>query len=272
MNQEYEESLARLNRLKHASNQDTNAILSKTKPVDHISSRTMWISLLLTVASELAIWWVYPLIYSKNLAGGQWQQNPLLVTYTIILAIAIYFCMGQGFFRWLNLLIALVPLAFLYLLYGQMSIQQVILLGLLPLTLILINITWLNLQNLLGLILFAGVATLSIPVVIFYQQNTFLTLPFLTSLFPLFLSYLYYMSSVFIPKGENKRITSLFFGVVFLLDVLTLPWNIWTLLAIVLIIFTWMVLINLSLKAKYRLSFLSFLQMITILAIFLQQQ
>ncbi|KRN31304.1 hypothetical protein [Weissella halotolerans] len=272
MNQEYEESLARLNRLKQTPNQNANAALANNQSVDHISSRTMWISLLLTVASELAIWWIYPLIYSKNLAGGQWQQNPLLVTYTIILAIAIYFCMGQGFFRWLNLLIALVPLGFLYFLYGQMSIQQIILLGLLPLTLILINITWLNLQNMLGLILFAGVATLSIPVVIFYQQNTFLTLPFLTSLLPLFLSYLYYMSSIFIPKGQKKRVISLFFGIVFLLDVLTLPWNSWTLLAIVLIVFTWMILINLSLKAKYRLSFLSFLQMITILAIFLQQK
>ena len=161
---------------------------------------------------------------------------------------------------------------FLYFLYKQVTTQQIILLGLLPLALLLINVKWLNLQNILGLIMYSGVATLAMPVVIFYQQNTFLTLPFILSLLPLLFSYLYYMSSIFVPTGRNKRATSLAFGIILLLDVLTLPWNLWTLLAIVIIVFTWMVLINLDLKPKYRMGIFSLLQAVTVLVIFLQQK
>ena len=85
-------------------------------------------------------------------------------------------------------------------------------------------------------------------------------------------SYLYYMSSIFVPTGRNKRATSLAFGIILLLDVLTLPWNLWTLLAIIIIVFTWMVLINLDLKPKYRMGIFSLLQAITVLVIFLQQK
>ncbi|MCW0927238.1 hypothetical protein [Weissella sp. LMG 11983] len=120
--------------------------------------------------------------------------------------------------------------------------------------------------------MYSGIATLAMPVVIFYQQNTYLTLPFILSLLPLLFSYLYYMSSIFVPTGRNKRATSLAFGIILLLDVLTLPWNLWTLLAIVIIVFTWMVLINLDLKPKYRMGIFSLLQAITVLVIFLQQK
>ena len=81
------------------------------------------------------------------------------------------------------------------------------------------------------------------------------------------------MSSIFVTTGRDKRATSLAFGIILLLDVLTLPWNPWTLLAIMIIVFTWMVLINLNLKAKYRMGvFFSLLQAITVLVIFLQQK
>ncbi|RRG18168.1 hypothetical protein D3P96_04405 [Weissella viridescens] len=266
----------RLNRLEQLNNVDDEPEHTPKRPHRRprpiYTDKMFWILMVVSVLSQLAIWWIYPLIYSKHLVGGPWQETPLLVFYSILLALATYLTFSYGLTSRINYLFILVPLAFIYFLYQQMTLQQIILLILLPLSLFLINISWLNLQNILGLILYSGVATLSLPVVIFYQQNTFLTTPFLMSLLPLFLCYLYYMSSIFIPDGQNKRITSLVFGIILLINVLTLPWNFWTFLAIGVIVVTWMVFINYDLKFKYRMGFLSFFEMVTVLIIFLQQR
>lgn len=273
MDQDYTNRLNRLDQLNTV--EETAGHTPKRphrRPQPIYTDKMFWVLMVVSVLSQLAIWWIYPLIYSKHLVGGPWQENPLLVFYSILLALATYLTFSYGLTSRINYLFILVPLAFIYFLYQQMTVQQIILLILLPLSLFLINISWLNLQNILGLILYSGIATLSLPVVIFYQQNTFLTTPFLLSLLPLFLCYLYYMSSIFIPDGQNKRITSLIFGIILLINVLTLPWNFWTFLAIVVIVITWMVFINYDLKFKYRMGFLSFFEMITVLIIFLQQR
>lgn len=276
MDQEYEERLSRLNRLNDLTSEPTPMKQQPSKkphrPKRMAIPYAALITLFISIISQLAIWWVYPLIYSRNLAGGQWQQNPLLVIYTILLAITVYFTIGQNRYKISTLAIAFVPVAFLYFLYQQMTGQQVLLLSLLPITLILINIKYLKLKNIIGLNLYAAIATLSVPVAIFYQQNTFLTIPFIYSLLPLFFSYLYYMASIFIMNPRHKRIASLIFGVILMIIVLTLPWNIWTLLAVVLIVFTWLILINLTIKTEYLFGILSSLQAITVLAIFLQQK
>jgi len=276
MDQEYEDRLSRLNRLNDLTTEPTIRKKQPTQPKKPKRTQTMpyaaLITLFLSIVSQLAIWWVYPLIYSRNLAGGQWQQNPLFVIYTILLAITVYFTIGQYRYRISTFAIALVPVVFLYFLYQQMTGQQVLLLSLLPITLILINIHHLKLKNIIGLNLYAAISTLSVPVAIFYQQNTFLTMPFIYSLLPLFFSYLYYMSSIFISNPRKKRLASFVFGVILMLIVLTLPWNIWTLLAVILIVFTWLILINLTIKTEYLFGILSVLQAITILAIFLQQK
>jgi hypothetical protein len=276
MDQEYEERLSRLNRLNDITAEPTPSHPKQPqKPIKKRATKftkAAAITLVISIISQLAIWWVYPLIYSRNLAGGQWQQNPLFVIYTILLAIAVYFTIGQSRYKISTFAIALIPVAFLYFLYQQMTGQQVALLSLLPVTLILINIHYFNLKNIVGLNLYAAIATLSVPVAIFYQQNTFLTIPFIYSLLPLFFSYLYYTASIFITNTRHKRIASLIFGVILMIIVLTLPWNIWTLLAVILIVFTWLILINLTIKTEYMFGILSALQAITILAIFLQQK
>ncbi|AIG65059.1 hypothetical protein ACRHK7_04240 [Weissella tructae] len=276
MDQEYEERLSRLNRLNDITAEPTPSHPKQpqkpTKKRATKFTKAAAITLVISIISQLAIWWVYPLIYSRNLAGGQWQQNPLFVIYTILLAIAVYFTIGQSRYKISTFAIVLIPVAFLYFLYQQMTGQQVALLSLLPVTLILINIHYFNLKNIVGLNLYAAIATLSVPVAIFYQQNTFLTIPFIYSLLPLFFSYLYYTASIFITNTRHKRIASLIFGVILMIIVLTLPWNIWTLLAVILIVFTWLILINLTIKTEYMFGILSALQAITILAIFLQQK
>lgn len=230
-----------------------------------------WISMLVSVIAQNIVWWVYPLIYSNRLVSGQIQHNPLLLTYSVILSLAIFLTFNHNFAQWFNYIVILIPLLFLYFLYKHFTGQQVMLLSLLPIALLLINVPGLNLKNILGLILYSGIAALVMPVVIFYQQNTFLTQPFLLSLFPLFFSYLYFMSNLFVPKGRNKRLTSLVFGIILLINVLALDWNWWMLLAVLIIIFTWLVLINLNLKQRYQMTFFTVLQTLTIMIIFLQQ-
>ncbi|MDR3241302.1 MAG: hypothetical protein LBT37_03935 [Lactobacillaceae bacterium] len=240
-------------------------------PKKPIYKQIPWFSVIFSVVAQILIWWVYPLIYSKGLSAGQWQNNPLLLTYSFFLALTIFFTFNRRFVGWLNFLFLIIPFILLYFLYKEMTIHQIILLTLLPVALVAIHLKWLNLQNIFGLILFSGLSTLSLPVVIFYQQNTFLTKPFLVSLLPLLLSYLFFMSVIFIPEGQKKRVTALVFGVMFLLNILSLPWNLWTLLATLILIATWMVLINLDLKQRYRMSFFTVLQAITILLVFMQQ-
>ena len=235
MANDYQNSLARLNQLADNPTSASFTSLDNVHPQTRTTQRRQdnrpqwqqiqWVSILIAVLSQLAIWWIYPAIYSKNLAGGQWQHNPLLMTYSVILALAIFLTFNRGFSRWLNFGVILIPMVFLYFLYQQVTMQQIILLALLPLALLLINLKWLNLQNILGLALYSGIATLALPVVIFYQQNTFLTAPFIWSLLPLLFSYLFYMSSIFVTTGRDKRATSLAFGIILLLDVLTFPWN-----------------------------------------------
>ncbi len=244
----------------------------KRKPTKNTWRNFPYISLLLATISQLLIWWIYPLIYSKNLEGGQWQENPLLLFYSVLCAVVIFSTFRRGLTDWKNYLILLIPALSLYFLYRRMSGQQVLLVALLPIALVLIQSKWLNLQNILGLIMFSGVATVTFPVTIFYQQNTYLTIPFLLSLLPLLLSYLFYMSSLFVTQGSEMRLTALVFGIMLLLNVLSLPWNIWTILASLIIIFTWMILINLNLKRRYRFGVYAVLQMITVMLIFLQQK
>ncbi|GAK31616.1 hypothetical protein WOSG25_120070 [Weissella oryzae SG25] len=231
-----------------------------------------YISMFLATIAQLVIWWVYPLIYSKNLEGGRWQENPVLLAYSLLCALVIFWTFRHGFEDWKNYLVLLIPALSLYFLYQRMSGQQVSLVALLPIAMVLIQVRWLNLQNILGLIMFSAIATVAFPVTIFYQQNTYLTIPFLLSLLPLFLSYLFYMSSLFITQGRSMRLTALVFGIMLLLNVLSLPWNVWTILATLIILFTWMVLINLNLKRRYRFGVYAVLQMITVMLIFLQQK
>ena len=231
-----------------------------------------WFSAILSVAAQVAIWWIYPSIYSKQLSAGQWQNNPQLLTYSVFLALTIFCVLHRQFKGLINYIFLLIPFILLYTMYQEMTGQQIVLLALLPAALVLIHFRWLNLQNILGLILFSGLSTLSLPVVIFYQQNTYLTTPFLLSLLPLLLSYLFFMTSLFIPRGANKRLTALAFGIMLLLNILTLPWSIWTLAAVLILFFTWLILINLNLRPRFRMATFSILQAITVLIIFLQQK
>jgi hypothetical protein len=231
-----------------------------------------YISMLVATIGQNLIWWIYPLIYSKNLEGGHWNHNLVLLTYTALLAMAIFITFNRGFRGWTNYLVLIVPAVFLYFLYRSMSGQQVIMLALLPVALFLIHTRWFNLQNILGLIMYSGLATLVVPVTIFYQQNTYLTMPFILSLLPLLLSYLFFMTSIFIPYGRQKRATSLAFGIALLLNVLLLPWSFWTLIPVSIILFSWIVLINLELKQRYRMTFFTVLQTATVLTVFLLQK
>ena len=92
MNDDYQASLNRLNQL-----DGPQATVSSAEPLHRGPQRRpqrvdnrpqwqqiQWFSILFAVVSQLAIWWVYPLIYSKNLTSGQWQHNPLLMTYSLI--------------------------------------------------------------------------------------------------------------------------------------------------------------------------------------------
>ncbi|QBO36663.1 hypothetical protein EQG49_09425 [Periweissella cryptocerci] len=272
-----EEYSARINRLEHTG-QATTATTTTPLPTDN-QPRTLkerlrnipWISALITVIAQNVIWWTYPLIYSQHLNGQLPVNLQVLIGYTIFVSLGIFFTFNSRFRSWIApfFLIASLILTFSSLIKG--SIELFIMLLMFSGFMLLVQFKWLKLQNTFGLIIYSVGASFALPMTIFYLQNSYVTEPFLWTLLPLILSYLFFMSPIFIENETPKRMVSLVFGLFFLIDILTLPLNFWTILAILIVTVTWLILINLRLKRDYQMVAFTVLQMITVLMIFFQQ-
>lgn len=230
-----------------------------------------WISAIITIVAQNVIWWTYPLIYSQHLNGQLPVNLQVLIGYTIFVGAGTFFTFNSRFRSWIApfFLAASLVLTFSSLIKG--SIELFIMLLMFSGFMLLVQLKWLKLQNTYGLVIYSLGASFALPMTIFYLQNGYVTEPFLWTLLPLTLSYLFFMSPIFIDAETPKRIVSLVFGVILLIDILTLPLNFWTILAIIIVTVTWVVLINLRLKRDYQMVAFTVLQMITVLMIFFQQ-
>lgn len=238
---------------------------------NQISLKFNIISIALTTIALNIIWWVYPLVYSQKLEG----QIPVTVGVFMIST----FCLGAGisitFSGRFKRFYAIIPIVLgivlsFNALIASGKIEIFLLLLLFGLSLIAIQTTRLQLNNGFGLTIYSFMASTSIPLAVFYLQNNYLTQKFLFNLIPLLFSFFFFMTPIFLPGKFEKRI-SLIFGVLYSLNILTLGYNIWTMIAIGLVAFTWIVLINMNLRQKYRLATFTILQMLSVLIIFMQQ-
>lgn len=226
---------------------------------------------LIGIFLQNVIWWVYPLIYGQHLNAQLPLDLQFLLGYTISLALAIFLMLYHQFHSIGALLILAINVLFTFsnLIKGDILVFT----ALLSFTffLVALQFKWFKLRSIWGLITFALANAFIIPLTVFYLQNKYVTQPFILTLFPLFLCYLYFMTPLFIVNITKKRLTSLGLGILLIITLLTLSINFWTICAIAIVISTWLILINLKLSYAKLVPLLLAIQAVTVLILFLQQ-
>lgn len=247
------------------------------------TSQNKWIALLknkkfqlflialLGIFLQNIIWWVYPLIYGQHLNAQLPLNIQFLLGYTTTLALAIFLIIYQQF----RSILALVVLGInsLFTFANLIKGDVIVFTALLSFTLFLVALQfkWLKLRSVWGLITFSLANAFIIPLTVFYLQNKYVTQPFILTLLPLLLCYLYFMTPIFIVNIKQKRLIDLGFGILLIITLLTLPINFWTICAILIVLITWLILINLNLSYLHLVPLLLIIQTITVLILFLQQ-
>ncbi|MCM0598918.1 hypothetical protein [Periweissella fabalis] len=225
----------------------------------------------ITILSQNIIWWTYPLIYSKHLNGQLPAGSFILVVYSFLIALAMHFIFSSKFHSFWAMLLCILSgvVTFSSLIKG--SFEVFCLLLLLTSYLIILQIKWIRLKSIIGLVGLAILAAFTIPLAIFYLQNNYVTSKFIITLIPLIFSYLYFLIPLFIPHSKLRTISSLVFGIALLINIMLLPFNLWTFLAIIIVAGSWLILFNLELDINLQVPLYFGLQMLTVLVIFLQQ-
>lgn len=226
---------------------------------------------LVTVLSQNIIWWTYPLIYSKHLNGQLPPGSFVLVAYSVLVALAMHFIFSSRFHSFWAMLLCILSgiVTFSSLIKG--SFEVFCLLLLFTGYLIILQIKWIRLKSIIGLVGLAILAAFTIPLAIFYLQNNYVTSKFIITLIPLVFSYLYFLIPLFIPYSKLRTLSSLILGLAFLINIMLLPFNFWTLLAIVIVAGSWLILFNLELDIRLQVPLYFCLQTLTVMVIFLQQ-
>lgn len=247
---------------------------SLTTLMAHLKERPFQIKIvlaLLTILSQNIIWWTYPLIYSQHLNGHLPAGSIVMVGYTLLISLALHLVFSTKFHSFKAILISVFSglITFTSLIKGRFEIFCLLLLF--TIYIILIQIKWFRLKSVIGLIGMSVIASFTIPLTIFYLQNNYVTNKFILTLIPLLFSYLYFLTPLFLPEGKLRFFTSLLFGLALLVNILLLPLNLWTIVAIAIVIIAWLIIFNLNLKPSAHTSLCLSLQTITVLLIFLQQ-
>lgn len=250
------------------------ANLSPNVVLDQLKNRKTQIQLilaLLTIISQNIIWWTYPLIYSKHLNGELPTGSIIMLGYTILASLAMYFVFKSKFHSLWAIVFSILSgvLTFSSLIKGRFEIFCLLLMF--TSYLVIIQIKWFRLKNVIGLVGMSALAAFTIPLSIFYLQNNYVTNKFILTLIPLLFSYLYFLTPLFIQNNNHRRLIGLILGLALLVNILLLPLNFWTILAIIIVIVSWLILFNLNLNIIYQTSLYLCLQCLTVMLIFLQQ-
>lgn len=227
--------------------------------------------MLVTVISQNIIWWVYPLIYSKHLDGKLPTGSFIIVGYTLCISLALHLIFTTNFRSLGAFIFSIISILLTFSSLIKGSFESFYMLLMFASYLILIQLKWFKLKSHIGLICFSIVASFSIPLTIFYLQNNYVTNKFIFALIPLASSYLYFLTPLFIKKISQRQWTSFILGLLMLVNILLLPLNIWTILAIIITVSSWLILFNINLSLNYQTPLFLALQCVTVLLIFLQQ-
>lgn len=178
----------------------------------HFRDRRFWIPLSVIVISLNIIWWRLPLLHTQSLQGSiTWQIAPLFC-YTIAIAVGMALMMTQNFRSLISYIFFAVGSLFTFSSLIQSRHEIFVLLLLLCVFLVIVQQLWLGLQNILGLILLAVLATLTVPIAIFYVQNNFVTEKFILQLLPMFFGFIFYFNPILMPNPDGRKLSILTLG------------------------------------------------------------
>lgn len=172
-----------------------------------------WVPLIVIVISLNIIWWRQPLLHTKALLGSSITSQVLpLFGYTLTIAIGVTLMLTQNFRSLLSYLFFGLSILFTFSSLIQTRQEIFFLLLILSIFLIIIQQSWLGLQNWMGLLLLSVLATFTIPIAIFYIQNSFLTQRFLWQLVPMFLGFGFYFTPILMPNPDGRKLSILTLG------------------------------------------------------------
>ncbi|MDR0899384.1 MAG: hypothetical protein LBM27_03430 [Lactobacillaceae bacterium] len=244
------------------------------KPVEEKSDwRFLAVSAFITIVSLNVIWWIYPNVDVEENLNNSYASMFILVGLYTFGAAASFFISFNQFIKSYWTLIP-IGLSFLIALNFRTSYnyQIAILLILFSVFFLLMQIKIIGLKNFFGLITFSAMAATALPMGIFFLKHNHVSGAFISSTFPLMVAFAFYMTPIFIAKRNLARIVSFIFGVILIAYHVYLGVNTNAYIAIGLIVFTWVVLINLNLRQKYRQPTFTLLLMIDALILYLQQK
>ncbi|MGV0167041.1 hypothetical protein ACRYI5_00390 [Furfurilactobacillus sp. WILCCON 0119] len=229
-------------------------------PTETRSSRTVtdwftnlpWQLTLIFVIAQNLIWWSYPLHYGR-ITGGTFQGSQLLLlAYTITIS-ATSFLMFQANFKslWAHvpILVSLL-LAFSGIIRG--NIEILVMLLMFSGFWLAVEMRWLKLQNVWGLIIYAILSTFPVSSAIFFFQNQYLSPTFLLNLLPLLACQTFFTVPIFETESRRRNVTALISGVLLILVTLWLRRSLIGVCAIGVIAVTYLFMNNFpALKQKY---------------------
>lgn len=211
-----------------------------------------WVSLSIFVIAQNIIWWSYPLHYGQMTNGTFHFNQLLLFAYTVAVSLA-SFLMFQANFRslWAHvpILVSLI-LAFSGIIRGNLEI--LIMLLMFSGFWFVIEMRWLKLQNVWGLIVYSLLATFPISCAIFFFQNHYLSTTFLINLLPLFACQLFFMTPIFETNPKRRQLTLIITGIFLIAVILVLRRSLLGVCGIALVVLTVLFNINFAnLKQRY---------------------
>lgn len=228
-----------------------------------------WRQLIPALVIQSVIWWYVPFQYAVQISTATFEYNlAFIFLYELAVAASSFLLFSTNFTSRFSLLTIIASgfLAFSGVIHGKFVI--ILLLLLLPAFLFLVQIKPLQLQNEYGLLIYSVLAALTLPSALAFLSVHFLSWSFIETLLPLLFSYLLFLTPVFLNKNVQKTVLlAMAFGIILILMILFRSLSLPSIIAIVLIIASWLVMNNFPKMSHPYLKY-SFVQMLVVLLIY----
>ncbi|MFT8469434.1 MAG: hypothetical protein ABF460_07595 [Oenococcus sp.] len=255
--------------LAHTDAAARSSMIPASVKSNHLKGRIF--PLLMTLLAFNTAWWHYSDI---NLDISQlFVRNSttwLILLYTVMIALAFFASFSQNSFKFSGLVLTILSGLPILFIGNRLDSRVAELLLLISAFLLLLQIHAFNLKSVYGMLAFSFMAGAAIPTAIFCLQNGHVNRAFLYSLIPLSMTFAFFLTPIFVPKGLLKSVLSMLIGLALIIYTLTEAVNVWFFLNLLVLLVTWAIFINLKLKAKYHLSI--YLTMMFLSILFLTAQ
>lgn len=228
-----------------------------------------WRQLIPSLVIQSVIWWYVPFQYAVQISTATFEYNlAFIFLYELAVAATSFLLFSTNFTSRFSLLTIIASgfLAFSGVIHGKFVI--ILLLLLLPVFLFTVQLRPLQLQNEFGLFIYSLLAALTLPSALAFLSVHFLSWSFVMTLIPLMLSYLLFLTPIFLAWEPQKAvIVALIVGVILIVTLLFRHLSLPAIIAIILIVCAWLVMNNFPKMSQPYLKY-SFVQMLVVLLIY----